>query len=117
MRVHRRDTMGKRAVILWASVVVVGILLGSMTCEAASASPAVGKLRTAGEATCPDPVTRAELEAVLEKYRGRSFTFASWGGAMQAALLEAYLKPFQERFGLSSLEESGLSSAQAPAMV
>ena len=109
--------MDQRAVILWAGIAVVSMLLGRMSGEAATPSPVVGKLRSVEEASCTNPLTRAELEAVLEKYRGRSFTFASWGGAMQAALREAYLKPFQERFGISIVEDSGVSIAKTQAMV
>ena len=109
--------MDKQCMVLWVGVFLAVLLLEWRPGSAATHASAAGKLRTVEEATCANPLTRQELEAVIEKYRGKSFTFASWGGAMQAALREAYLKPFQERFGISIVEDSGVNMAKTQAMV
>jgi putative spermidine/putrescine transport system substrate-binding protein len=109
--------MAKRMGIGWAGGLFRVVFLLCIIAPAASPRHAAGQLRGVTAATCANPLSRAELEAVIEKYRGRSFTFASYGGAMQAALREAYLKPFQERFGISIVEDSGANMAKTQAMV
>jgi len=109
--------MAKRMGTGWAGGLFRVVFLLCIIALAASPRHAAGQLRGVTAATCANPLSRAELEAVIEKYRGRSFTFASYGGAMQAALREAYLKPFQERFGISIVEDSGANMAKTQAMV
>jgi spermidine/putrescine-binding protein len=109
--------MAKRLGMVWAGGLCTVFFLRCTTAQAVGPAHAAGQLRTVAEATCATPLAREELEAAIEKYRGRSFTFASYGGAMQAALRQAYLKPYQERFGISIVEDSGVSMAKTQAMV
>ena len=62
--------------------------------------------RPLSEWTAENPATFEEIEAELHNYRGQSLTFASWGGAYQAAQRQAYLLPFQEKFGIEIVENS-----------
>ncbi|MEE9198570.1 MAG: extracellular solute-binding protein [Dehalococcoidia bacterium] len=73
-------------------------------------------LRPLSEWTADNPATLAEIEAELEKYRGDSFVFTSWGGAYQAAQRQAYLIPFQDQFGIQIIEESPVEYAKIRAM-
>ena len=63
-----------------------------------------------------NPATLAEIEAELEKYRGKSFVFTSWGGALQAAQRQAWLVPFQKKFGIEIIEDSPVSYPRVRAM-
>ena len=74
-------------------------------------------LRPRSEWTEENPATFEELEAEIEKYRGASFVFTSWGGAYQAAQRQAYIEPFVSKFGIEIVEESPMSYARIPAMV
>ncbi len=74
-------------------------------------------LRPRSEWTEENPATFEELEAEIEKFRGASFVFTSWGGAYQAAQRQAYIEPFTEKFGIEIVEESPMSYARIPAMV
>jgi putative spermidine/putrescine transport system substrate-binding protein len=67
--------------------------------------------------TVEEPATRAEIEAELEKFRGDSFVFVSWGGAYQAAQRQAYIVPFEAQFGIDVIEESVPTAAKTRAMV
>ena len=78
--------------------------------------PVVG-LRGPDQWTVEDPATRAEIEAELEKFRGDSFVFVSWGGAYQAAQRQAYIVPFEAQFGIDVIEESVPTAAKIRAMV
>ena len=62
-------------------------------------------LRPRSEWTEENPATFEELEAEIEKYRGASFVFTSWGGAYQAAQRQAYIEPFVAKFGIEIVEE------------
>ena len=74
---------------------------------AATATPApTTGLRPQSEWTPENPATLAEIEAELEKHRGESFVFVSWGGAFQSAQRKAHLIPFQEKFGIEIIEDS-----------
>ena len=74
---------------------------------AATATPApTTGLRPIEEWTVDNPGTLEEVEAQLEKHRGESFSFVSWGGAWQSALREAWLLPFQKEFGIEIIEDS-----------
>ena len=53
-------------------------------------------IRPRSEWTVDNPATREEIEAELQKYRGRSLVFSSWGGAYQSAQRQAYLIPFND---------------------
>ena len=100
------EGMMRSRLALWA---LIGVLLGLVLfVEAAPAgAPAAGKLRTIEEATCSNPLTLQEVEALLQQHRGKKMTFFSYGGALQTAQREAFLKPFQERFGITVIEDSG----------
>lgn len=63
-------------------------------------------LRPMSEWTLEEPATLAEVEAALEKHRGQSFVFTSWGGGFQEGQRKAYLEPFQEKFGIEIIEDS-----------
>ncbi|MFQ5874647.1 MAG: hypothetical protein ACE5JL_12730, partial [Dehalococcoidia bacterium] len=54
-------------------------------------------LRPIEEWTVENPATLAEIEFELEKHRGESLVFVSWGGAYQAAQRQAYIEPFQNK--------------------
>ncbi len=68
-------------------------------------APTTG-LRPRSQWTESNPATLAEIEAELERFRGDNLVFVSWGGAYQAAQRQAYLVPFQEKFGIQIIEES-----------
>ena len=74
-------------------------------------------LRPRSEWTVENPATLQELEAEIERYRGASFHFTSWGGAYQVAQRQAYLIPFQERFGIRVIEKSPMDYDRIAAMV
>ena len=63
-------------------------------------------IRPRSEWTVDNPATREEIEAELQKYRGRSLVFSSWGGAYQSAQRQAYLIPFNDQFGIEVIEDS-----------
>ena len=63
-------------------------------------------LRPREEWTETNPATREELEAELEKYRGRSISVLDGGGAWQAAHRKAYYIPFNKQFGIDIVEDS-----------
>ena len=63
-------------------------------------------IRLRSEWTVDNPATREEIEAELQKYRGQSLVFASWGGAYQAAQRQAYAVPFAEQFGIDIIDDS-----------
>jgi putative spermidine/putrescine transport system substrate-binding protein len=75
------------------------------------------KLRTPAEATVDNPLTRLEIKALLLKFRGQSLTFASWGGALQAAQRRAYLEPFERQFGITFVEDTNPLQPKIQAMV
>ncbi len=62
-------------------------------------------LRPREEWTVDSPATLAEVEAQLQRFRGHTLTFVSWGGPYQAAQRRAYLEPFEERFGIEIIED------------
>ena len=63
-------------------------------------------LRPRSEWTVEEPATREEIENELQKYRGQSLVFASWGGAYQSAQRQAYAVPFAEQFGIDIIDDS-----------
>ena len=71
----------------------------------ATTVPTTG-LRPISEWTVDSPATLAEIEAELEKFRGDSLVFASFGGAKQTAQRKAYLEPFSEKFGIEVFEDA-----------
>ena len=81
----------------------------------ATPSPTTG-LRPISEWTVDNPATMAEIEAELEKFRGDSFVFVSWGGAYQAAQRQAFLVPFTEKFGIEIIEDTLPSQSKLRAM-
>ena len=81
-----------------------------------TAMPDTG-LRPRSEWTEEEPVTFEELEAEIEKHRGESFVFTSWGGAYQAAQRQAYIVPYEQQFGIDVVEESPTEYPVIRAMV
>jgi len=83
---------------------------------ASGATGATGAAGATGEAGAParamsqwtveNPGTRAEVEAELAKYRGKSVMVLDGGGAWQAAHRQAYYIPFTETFGIEVIEDS-----------
>ena len=71
-----------------------------------SPTPDPSSIRPRSQWTPENPATREELEAELQKYRGRSLVFSSWGGAYQAAQRWAYAAPFTEQFGIQIIDTS-----------
>ena len=78
-------------------------------------APTTG-IRPVSEWTIENPGTMAEVEVALETHRGESFIFTSWGGAYQAAQRQAWLIPFQEKFGIEIIEDSPMSYPKIRAM-
>jgi spermidine/putrescine-binding protein len=66
-------------------------------------------LRPRNEWTEDAPATRAEIEAELGKYRGKSISILDGGGAWQAAHRKAYYIPFQDQFGIEIIEDTASS--------
>jgi len=95
----------------------VVIALAGLVLASASDGQAPRKLRTAAEATPDNPLTREEIEALLQKFRGQTLAFASWGGALQAAQRAAYLEPFEKKFGIKFVEDTNPLQAKIHAMV
>jgi putative spermidine/putrescine transport system substrate-binding protein len=62
--------------------------------------------RAMSEWTVDNPATRGEIEAALDKHRGGSLVFATWGGAYEAAQNLAYIAPFQEQFGIEIVTDT-----------
>src|SRR4029453_10050458 len=83
----------------------------------AAHAQAPGKLRSPADATVENPLTRPEVEALLQKFRGQSLAFASWGGALQAAQRQAYLEPFEKQFGIKFIEDTNPLQPKIQAMV
>jgi len=84
------------------------VLVATKAPVAPTAVPAAGTsgVRPRSEWTEEEPATLAELEAEIETHRGESLVFTSWGGAYQAAQRQAYVTPFEEKFGLDIVEDS-----------
>jgi putative spermidine/putrescine transport system substrate-binding protein len=97
--------------ILSVSIVV---LLG-FSC--AGVSDAQNRLRTPEQATPEQPLTRPELEALLERYRGQSITVVTYGGAAAAADRNAFYMPFENQFGIKIVEDTNPLPAKIQAMV
>ena len=74
-------------------------------------------LRSREEWTAEEPATFEELEAEIEKHRGSSFVFVTWGGIYQAAQRQAYLEPFEEKFGIEIVANSPVESEKIQMMV
>ena len=68
--------------------------------------PSGTALRPRSEWTEANPATRAEIEAELAKYRGKSISVLDGGGAWQAAHRKAYYLPFSEEFGIEIVEDT-----------
>src|SRR5438093_4102492 len=75
------------------------------------------KVRSPADATADNPLTKTEVEALLQKFRGQNLTFASWGGALQAAQRQAYLEPFEKQFGVKFVEDTNPLQPKIQAMV
>ena len=73
-------------------------------------------IRPKSEWTEENPATKEEIEAELQKYRGRSIVFSSWGGAYQAAQRRAYAIPFTEQFGIEIIDDNQPELAKVRAM-
>ena len=66
----------------------------------------VSTLRPRDEWTVENPATLAEIEAELEKHRGKSIVALGPGGAFTAAVRQAYFIPFTEQFGIEVIEDT-----------
>ena len=73
-------------------------------------------IRPKSEWTEENPATKEEIEAELQKYRGSSIVFSSWGGAYQAAQRRAYAIPFTEQFGIEIIDDNQPELAKVRAM-
>lgn len=62
-------------------------------------------------------MTSEQIKAALAKYKGSSFTIASWGGTFQEAQRKAFFKPFSDKFGIKIIEDSPCENAKIVAMV
>jgi putative spermidine/putrescine transport system substrate-binding protein len=78
--------------------------------------PTVPPIRPIADWTIENPGTVEEVEAELEKHRGESFIFTSWGGAYQGAQRNAWLNPFRTKFGIEIIEDSPMNYAKIRAM-
>ncbi|MFQ5875066.1 MAG: hypothetical protein ACE5JL_14900, partial [Dehalococcoidia bacterium] len=87
--------------------------------QATATPPPTTGLRGPDDWTVDNPATLEEIEAELEKHRGESISFSSWGGAYQASQRQAFFVPLEERFGIEIVEESlsGQGTSQIRAMV
>ena len=74
-------------------------------------------LRPLSEWTAEEPATFEEIEAELANYKGQSLDVVSWGGAYQAAQRQAFMLPFQEKFGIQIVEDSPVEYAKIRSMV
>ena len=127
----KRGPTWQRAVILVLGVLALSLLIG-VACgetstptpvpEAATSVPPTATavatatlepasepevtLRPRDEWTVENPATLAEIEAELEKHRGKSIVIVGPGGAYQAAMRQAYFIPLGERFGIEVVEDS-----------
>ena len=78
--------------------------------------PPSSGLRPRSQWTVTHPATREEIEAELQKYRGQSLVFSSWGGAYQAAQRRAYGVPLEEQFGIEVIDRSQPTLGRVRAM-
>ena len=62
-------------------------------------------IRLPDQWTVDSPATLAEIEAELQRFRGQTLTFVSWGSAYQIAQRRAYIEPFEESFGIDIIED------------
>ena len=74
-------------------------------------------LRTAGSIVAASGlampfVSSARAQAVDRSKMSKTLRFSSYGGSWQAALDEAAIKPFQEKFGVTVIQESHASEGQ-----
>lgn len=67
-------------------------------------SQPTGGLRPIHQWTSENPATKEEIEAELQKHRGSSLVFSSWGGAYQDAQRRAYAIPFTAQFGIQIID-------------
>ncbi|MEE9248652.1 MAG: extracellular solute-binding protein, partial [Dehalococcoidia bacterium] len=122
-----KSRLGSRRAILGLLGVAMGAILVAAACgEDATPTPASAaptsvpatavpapaptaapttRIRPIEEWTVENPATIEEIEAQLEKHRGESFVFVSWGGAYQAMERQAFLVPFSEKFGIEIIED------------
>lgn len=63
-------------------------------------------LRPRDQWTVENPATLAEIEAELQKHRGKSIVALGPGGAFTAAVRQAYYMPFTEQFGIEVIEDT-----------
>lgn len=63
------------------------------------------------------PLTAAEIDKRLEKFRGDSFVFVSWGGAYTKAQRNAFLDPFEKKYGVKIITDAPTNDAKLSVMV
>ncbi|GAG03302.1 unnamed protein product, partial [marine sediment metagenome] len=62
------------------------------------------------------PLTAEQIDQRLQKFKGSSFVFTSWGGAFQKAQRNAFLDPFAKKYGIKIIEDNFSSDAKIVAM-
>jgi len=58
-----------------------------------------------------------QIKQALAKYKGGSFTVASWGGSFQEAQRKAFFAPFSKEFGIKIIEDGPPGNPKIVAMV
>ena len=127
----KRGPTWQRAVILVLGVLALSLLIGVACGETSTPTPVPepatsvpptatavpapeatatlvpeAGIRPRDEWTVENPATLTEIEAELEKHRGKSIVIVGPGGAYQAAMRQAYFIPLGERFGIEVVEDS-----------
>ena len=73
--------------------------------EATATPEPESAVRPRSEWTPENPATRAEIEAELENYRGKTITYGTWGGAYTAGEEKAWFQPIRDQFGIDVLAD------------
>ncbi len=86
------------------SVVLIGGIAGLSACSGESQSPPT---MLAGTTPTGNP---------QDRFRGRTMTFASWGGAYQDAQKKAFTDPFSAKYGVTVLHDGPVNNTKTRAM-
>ena len=107
------ESVSHRSYVLLALIIVISLVTfacGDDDTPTPAPSPtAESGVRPIEEWTEDKPATLEEIEKALENHRGESFVFTSWGGALQSAQRQAYITPFENKFGIDVIEDSPTS--------
>ena len=104
MSIHSKNAIGLLAIACLLLTACGEDLHPTLTSPAPTMSLTSG-LRPRDQWTIDSPATLAEIEAELQRFRGQTLTFVSWGGAYQTAQHRAYIEPFEESFGIDIIED------------